>query len=89
MNTSRSNVYELGCKAESLPFSYLGILLGGNHRRISFWEPLVDEVQKKIDKLRNLTLSKGDSLTLSQSVIKVSPFIISQFSKLCLELSKR
>lgn len=49
----RSTYSVYGCRVEEFPFSYLGIPLGGNHKSLLFWEPVVDKVRKKIDEWRN------------------------------------
>ncbi|GLT79358.1 hypothetical protein SLA2020_508490 [Shorea laevis] len=41
-------VYRLYCKGEDLPFKYLGIPIGGSHRRIAMWQPLMEFVRKKL-----------------------------------------
>lgn len=57
---------------ECLPFSYLGIPLGGNYKK-KFWDPVIDKIRKKIDKWKNLTLLKRGRLTLAQSVLTSIP----------------
>jgi len=32
----------LQCRVGSLPFVYLGLPIGGNVRRLLFWEPIID-----------------------------------------------
>lgn len=38
----------LGCKIDNLPFKFSGCLVGGNHRRISFWNPIVRSIEAKL-----------------------------------------
>lgn len=40
--------YFLNCKLLSLPFDYLGIMIGSNHRSMESWKPIVDKFKKKI-----------------------------------------
>lgn len=68
-----AKAYAMGCRMEKLPFSNLGIPLGGNFRIKSFWDPMLDKVRKNIEKWNNLILSKGARLTLAQSVINSLP----------------
>lgn len=37
---------ELGCKQGEWPINYLGLPLGGNPRRIEFWEPVISKMSK-------------------------------------------
>lgn len=37
----------VGCKTDSLPVKYLGFLLGGNPRMISFWDLVLERVNKQ------------------------------------------
>jgi len=34
----------LNCRQIELPFKYLGMLIGGNPRRIEFWNPIIDKL---------------------------------------------
>ncbi|GKV50258.1 hypothetical protein SLEP1_g56970 [Rubroshorea leprosula] len=40
--------FQLCCKEGKLPFRYLGIPIGGNHRRRAMWQPMVESVRKKL-----------------------------------------
>lgn len=53
----------LNCKVESLPIMYLGLPSGGYPRKVSFWQPIIDKVQDKLDKWRRYNLSKGGRAT--------------------------
>jgi len=35
----------LSCKVGKVPFMYLGMSIGGNHRRLSFWDPIVNQIK--------------------------------------------
>ena len=35
----------LNCKVGSIPFVYLGLPIGGNARRLSFWEPIINRIK--------------------------------------------
>lgn len=37
-----------GCKVEAWPLKYLGLLLSGFPRSLSFWDPVAERVQKKM-----------------------------------------
>ncbi|GJX49836.1 putative RNA-directed DNA polymerase, eukaryota, reverse transcriptase zinc-binding domain protein [Tanacetum coccineum] len=58
-----------GCSAASLPFTYLGLPVGCNMRRISSWEDMILKVQKKLSTWKIKLLSIGVRLTLIKSVL--------------------
>jgi len=37
----------LNCKMGKLPFIYLGLPIGGNPRRLSFWDPVVNCIKSR------------------------------------------
>lgn len=39
---------ELGCGVGKVPFSYLGLPIGRNPRSKSFWNPIIERVDKKL-----------------------------------------
>ena len=59
----------MGCSVDSLPFNYLGFSIGGGHNRKEMWNTLEERFRYKIDRWRNVSLSKGGRLTLVQSVL--------------------
>ncbi|GKV19680.1 hypothetical protein SLEP1_g29906 [Rubroshorea leprosula] len=59
----------LYCKGEDLPFKYLGIPIGGSHRRIAMWRPLVESVKRKLALWKGRHLSFGGRITLINSVL--------------------
>lgn len=38
----------LGCKLGKVPFLYLGLPVGGNPRRLSFWDPIVNRIKSRL-----------------------------------------
>ncbi|GKE31930.1 RNA-directed DNA polymerase, eukaryota, reverse transcriptase zinc-binding domain protein, partial [Tanacetum coccineum] len=58
-----------GCSAASLPFTYIGLPVGCNMRRISSWEDMILKVQKKLSTWKIKLLSIGVRLTLIKSVL--------------------
>ena len=63
----------MGCSVDSLPFNYLGFSIGGGHNRKEMWNTLEERFRYKIDRWRNVSLSKGGRLTLVQSVLNSLP----------------
>lgn len=52
LNVERRNLEvmadTLKCEVGSLPFSYLGIKVGGNHKKTAEWDHLIQKVKSKI-----------------------------------------
>ena len=52
MNVSASWLSEaalvMNCKVGTLPFVYLGLPIGGNARRLAFWEPLINQIKFRL-----------------------------------------
>ena len=59
----------LGCVSGSLPFHYLGVLVGANMNRTKNWQPIIDRFQSKLSSWKSKTLSFGGRLTLIKSVM--------------------
>ncbi|XP_058726830.1 uncharacterized protein LOC131598228 [Vicia villosa] len=38
----------LCCKIDKTPFSFLGITVGGNHRHIAFWNPMINSIKSRL-----------------------------------------
>ncbi|GKB41285.1 hypothetical protein Tco_0886227 [Tanacetum coccineum] len=83
INIYKSNVYGVGvsfneveimasytgCEAGFLAFTYLGLLIGLNMRRIANWQPLIDRFKARLSGWKANLLSIGGRLTLIKSVI--------------------
>nr|XP_043629760.1 uncharacterized protein LOC122601047 [Erigeron canadensis] len=61
--------HEFGCKAESLPFKYLGIPIGGSPKRIAIWKPIISKFEKRRATWKANMLSIGGRSTLISSVL--------------------
>ncbi|GKV48207.1 hypothetical protein SLEP1_g55033 [Rubroshorea leprosula] len=66
----------LYCKGEDLPFKYLGIPIGGNHRKIAMWQPLVESVKSKLAPWKGRHLSFRGRITLINSVLSSLPMFL-------------
>ena len=64
---------KMSCTAEKMTFLYLGLPLEGNPRHASFWQPMIDKVQRKLAKWRRFKLPRGGRATLCQSVLANLP----------------
>nr|GEX84821.1 RNA-directed DNA polymerase, eukaryota [Tanacetum cinerariifolium] len=58
----------IGCMALNLPFSYLGIIIGGNMSRIKAWDDVINKVPCRLSKWKMKILSIGGRFTLLKSV---------------------
>ena len=51
INVDESSLNEvasiLSCKIGRLPFLYLGLPIGGDDRRLIFWEPVIDRIKSR------------------------------------------
>jgi hypothetical protein len=59
----------LNCKVGYIPFMYHGVPIGGDARRLNFWEPLIKRVNSRLFGLSSRYLSLGGRLVLLKSVL--------------------
>ncbi|GKV28903.1 hypothetical protein SLEP1_g37891 [Rubroshorea leprosula] len=72
--------WSLNCRRGPLPFKYLEIPIGGNHRRLTFWRPLIQGFKNKLVSWKGKLLSFGGRVTLVNSVLSsLSVFFVSFF----------
>lgn len=43
----------LNCKLMSIPFTYLGILMGANPRRLETWKPIIEKHRNRLVKWKH------------------------------------
>ena len=72
-NKVLSVAVKLNCKVEQLPIMYLGLPLGGYPKKVSFWQPVIDKVQGKLDRWRRYNLPRGGRATLCKLVLSNLP----------------
>ncbi|GKV16404.1 hypothetical protein SLEP1_g27051 [Rubroshorea leprosula] len=68
--------YRLYCKRKDLPFKYLGIPIGGNHRRIAMWQNLMELVKKKLAPWKGRYSSFGGRITIVNFVLSSLPVFL-------------
>uniref|UniRef100_A0A0A0LJW8 Reverse transcriptase domain-containing protein n=1 Tax=Cucumis sativus TaxID=3659 RepID=A0A0A0LJW8_CUCSA len=51
------------CEVDSFPSCYLGLLLRGNSRAVSFWNPICEKIKKRLAMWKKGFLSKPSKLT--------------------------
>ena len=71
----------LNCKVGFIPFVYLGMPIGGNSRRLSFWEPLLNRIKSRLSGWSSKHLSFGGRLILLKSVLSSLPVYALSFFK--------
>jgi hypothetical protein len=74
-------VSALRCKVGKVPFLYLGFPIGGDPRRLSFGEPMVTIMQRRLFGWKSRLLSFGGRLVILKSVL-TSVYPISFFKAL-------
>ena len=71
----------LGFWIGSLPMTYLGMPLGASHKSPSIWNPILENLHRKLAGWKKLYLSKGGRLTLLKSTLSSLPtFFLSLFT---------
>ena len=63
----------LGCVSGVWPLNYLGLPLGRNPSSLSFWDPVIERVTKRVEGWHKGCLSRGGRLVLLQSVLGSIP----------------
>ncbi|XP_058748653.1 uncharacterized protein LOC131621636 [Vicia villosa] len=62
----------LCCKVDSIPFKFLGVVVGGNPRRARFWNPILDNMKAKLSPWIGRLLSIGGRVALKKGVDWIS-----------------
>jgi len=65
----------------NIPFVYLELPIGGNPRRLSFWEPVVNRIKSRLSGWQSWFLSFGGRLILLKSVLTALPVYSLSFFK--------
>lgn len=63
----------LWCKQGTLPFTYLGLLIGGNLSHLSLWKSIIDRIEKKLASWKGNLLSLGGRTTLIKASLSSLP----------------
>ena len=71
----------LNCMIGKVPFVYLGLPIGGDPRRLNFWEPVVDTIKSRLSGWKSCFLSFGGRLVLLKSVLTSLPVYDLSFFK--------
>ena len=83
---------ELGCKAGTLPTTYLGLPLGAKHKALRVWDSVEERFRKRLASWKLQYISKGGRATLIRSSLSSLPiYHLSLFRaplKVCARLEK-
>ncbi|GJT65186.1 RNA-directed DNA polymerase, eukaryota, reverse transcriptase zinc-binding domain protein [Tanacetum coccineum] len=79
----------IGCLAIKLPFSYLGISIGGHMSRLKAWEDVINKVVCRLSKWKMKSLSIGGRLTLLKSVLGSTPIYYLSMYKAPIQVLKK
>ncbi|GAU45582.1 hypothetical protein TSUD_273820 [Trifolium subterraneum] len=71
----------LCCRVGKIPFLYLGLPIGGDPRRLSFWEPVLTRLKSHLSGWKSRFLSFGGRLVLLKSVLTSLPVYARSFFK--------
>ncbi|GAU25959.1 hypothetical protein TSUD_373600 [Trifolium subterraneum] len=71
----------LRCKVGTIPFIYLGLSVGGDPRRLSFWEPVLARLKNRLSGWNSRFLSFGGRLVMLKSVLTSLPVYALSFFK--------
>jgi len=63
----------LNCEVMRTPFKYLGLLIGGCHKRRTFWEWVVERVRSRLGRWKGKFISMTDCLCLIKLVLSSLP----------------
>jgi hypothetical protein len=83
-NTEAASV--LGCSVGRIPFLYLGLPIGGDPRRLSFWDPVVNKIRTRLSGWNSRFLSFGGRLVLLKYVLTSLPVYALSFFRAPLNL---
>lgn len=71
----------LHCRAESIPFNFLGLPVGANPRRKGTWNPVLQKFRSRLASWKGRNLSIGGRVTLINSVLSSLPLYFFSFYK--------
>jgi hypothetical protein len=79
----------LNCKLGKIPFIYLGLPVGANHRKVVTWEPVIEILKNRLHSWKNRFVSLGGRVILINSVLAAIPLFYLSFLKIPLKVWKK
>ncbi|XP_057447160.1 uncharacterized protein LOC130738983 [Lotus japonicus] len=79
----------LNCSVMRIPFVYLGLPIGGNPRRLSFWTPIINKLHGRLSRWKQKSLTFGGRICLIKSVFSSLPLHFLSFFKMPPGIIKR
>ena len=65
-----------------MPFTYLGIPIGANPRRIELWDPIIRKSDRKLARWKQRHLSFGGRVILIKSILTSIPIFFLSFFRI-------
>ena len=78
-----------GCRVSKWPLSYLSLPLGGNPKKIGFWDPLVERISRRLDCWKKAFLSLGGRITSIQSSLSYIPSYFLSLFKILVSIASK
>jgi len=72
----------------AIPFKYLGMYIGGNHRSMAFWSPVIDKIKFKLSTWKGKLISMVGRLCLIKSIFNSLPLFYLSFFKAPISVCK-
>jgi hypothetical protein len=70
------------CKEGSTPFTYLGLPVGANPKKLSTWEPMLVKLRNRLNSWGNKYVSLGGRIVLLNSVLNAIPIFYLSYLKI-------
>ncbi|XP_058725811.1 uncharacterized protein LOC131597115 [Vicia villosa] len=71
----------LSCNKGSIPFKFLGIMVGESHRKKKVWAEVINKIKGRLSSWKGKNLSMGGRVTLVNSVLNAIPTFTLSFFK--------
>jgi len=71
----------MNCRRGTIPFVYLGLPIGGDSRKLSFWKLVIDHIVSRLSSLNHKFLSFGGRSVLLKSIMSSLPVYFLSFFK--------
>jgi hypothetical protein len=79
----------LNCKRGAVPFKYLGLPVGANPKRVDTWDPLLDQIRRRLNSWENKFISFGGRIVLLNSILNSIPIFYMSFMKMPTQVWKK